>query len=84
MTGQIPALRSWQAPVLRAVLREPGITTGTIGARFYHTSDRHLRLAAAVRTLRELERLHLVQGAGGRWSPALFAGEALARAERRP
>ena len=80
--GQIPPLRRWHVPVLRAVVAEPGVTSGAIGARFYRIVQPSRRLAAAQRTLRELERLHLVQRDGWRWSPALFAVEALA-AERR-
>jgi hypothetical protein len=80
--GQIPTLRRWHVPVLRAVVAEPGVTSGTIAARFYRIVRRDRRLAAAERTLRELKRLRLVQQDGWRWSPALFAAEALA-AERR-
>ena len=77
MSGQLPTLRRWHVPVLRAVVAEPGVTSGAIGARFYRTVQPLRRLAAAQRTLRELERLHLVQRDGWRWSPALFAGVAL-------
>jgi hypothetical protein len=88
MTGQIPTLRRWHVPVLRAVVARPGITAAEVGRMYWRTSKSAMRREwIAVHELLELQAMGLVQRdaiPGGRWSPALFAGEALAAAESRP
>jgi hypothetical protein len=80
----LPRLARGHVPVLRAVLAAPGITAPELGERLYQAASASRRGFIARLELDALSRLRLVEHDAGhprRWSPALFAAEALRLAE---
>jgi hypothetical protein len=80
MTNPSRHLYWWQQRILRFILTHPGASTREIGARYYPGHTARVQTDVARHELASLLRDNLVQMHGGRWSPALLAGEMLRRA----